>query len=1301
MRTRTTREPQKEMVQPKRVARSRAVQAKKLSVGGGHDRYEREADEVARRVVAGQPVFSISRLNGRRPAGAVVAEVALPRGETGQALRGDVRQRLEPYFGRSLHQVRIHDSPAARQAAAKLGACAFTHKNHIWLGAGASQNDTPLLAHEMTHVVQQGYAAPRGGVVQRQTEDGETVQRFSVWGSIKRVGRAVGGAVVSGARAIGSGIRTAAESLLEMGRDALMAVVRRVAPDFARLIERDGIRNTLRNLLQRGMQSLFGGALDAIGERLNFSGLGERFSEAIGRFRESAGLFASDAWEAVRQTAGAVGSFMSSTFSPVIDGIRSVASTVSDFFSSIWDVIGAPIMDVLRRIGGTVWDGLVGFVRGIGRMFNAVKSALGGAWERVKGWFGIEAEDGTDEGGGIWEWIKEKAVALWDGIKEFTRPIHGPLRVIGTILVALSPAGPALALYHAWPHLRRAFTWIRQRWQESNLIVSARDYLQNDLLPRLSDLLDGMITGIAAAADWLIEKLDGVLERTDGIAERLGGHALLAPLVRLFRFVAGQFRRALQWARQHVRGAAGWIGRILRQALQFAQMLLRFLVRLAAIILNPLGIPGLLLGTLWLWLPDRLKGPIIDFILDILRRVLRLIPSNPLLGPLFPFLKAAMIGFFDRVRAFATARKVRVANKFANIAAGNSIAFFFGFLKGLAVGVWEAVIAPFQMIADLFELPQLICGFINALSEQFGALVAQARSLLTLIGARAADTLDSVLSAAGDLLRNPRRLIEMIQAAIEAALNAASGMGATLANRMMEIFEQPDEKLGEMLGNLTGGFIVEGIIAFFTAGSSLAASAVSRVVRLLRTVFRNLRRILGMIVDFLRPVMGFVRRIIGMFQRAGSAAGRVMGRIGEFIERVMAAFRRAFGRIGRRRRPSRRTPSRRLPRDRAGQRSRGRSRRNDEDPQQRRRREENDRRRLERAVRRLRPALRQTVRNGVSVARLNRRLSELRHLHRLSSLRLEPGRRPRFIARVNPRRAFFRVYRPGRAALNRITRRVATNLLEHPDVRRRAETLAARMRRREPVGVGGRGGTLGYVRAEREAIRGGRRRRIHTPQTISYGSARVMERQFFGRANALVRRIQRLGRGARRRLGAGFRELRGGGTYTDFARRLDAIGDPQEVAAAVMATVQRGRVPREFAAHRQTIAEFTHLMFGREAIRGQAALVTSPMLIDLVRSGERSWQQALVRDNPMAFRGAPAAARGVGRNLSMPEADPSITSGSRIRQFRMRRREIAVAVRWLDQQMRISPMVFTSEAALQQYIEIRIANFYGLNRGES
>lgn len=94
----------------------------------------------------------VGRSGGAAPAD-VASLVAHPG--PGRPLPRGVRQRIEPYFGTGFADVRIHDTTADKRAAARVGARAFTHRNRIWLGEGETVTNTRLMAHELTHVVQQ------------------------------------------------------------------------------------------------------------------------------------------------------------------------------------------------------------------------------------------------------------------------------------------------------------------------------------------------------------------------------------------------------------------------------------------------------------------------------------------------------------------------------------------------------------------------------------------------------------------------------------------------------------------------------------------------------------------------------------------------------------------------------------------------------------------------------------------------------------------------------------------------------------------------------------------------------------------------------------------------------------------------------------------------------------------------------------------------------------------------------------------------------------------------------------------
>ncbi len=116
------------------------------------------------------------------------AEQKIAAVQGGRPLPTTQRAFFEPRLGVDLRQVRIHDGAAADEAARSIGAVAYTRGGDIVFRRGSFAPETSagrhLLAHELTHVVQQGAVSARadanpsasgqarsGGVVQRLTDE--------------------------------------------------------------------------------------------------------------------------------------------------------------------------------------------------------------------------------------------------------------------------------------------------------------------------------------------------------------------------------------------------------------------------------------------------------------------------------------------------------------------------------------------------------------------------------------------------------------------------------------------------------------------------------------------------------------------------------------------------------------------------------------------------------------------------------------------------------------------------------------------------------------------------------------------------------------------------------------------------------------------------------------------------------------------------------------------------------------------------------------------------------------------------
>ncbi len=844
------------------------------------------------------------------PARVDQAEPILRDPGPGSPLRPGLRETLEQRFGRDLGHIRVHTGPRADVAANALKAAAFTHGHHIFLRASTQADDKRTMAHEIAHVAQQGAApplrlaaraprraalppAPRAAPASARAGAAGGVQRIDLWSAARRVGRGV----VSGVRAVGGAVAELGADLLAQGRDAVFAAIRRVAPGFLPLFQGDGIRGFLSRLINRGVRSLFDGLLGPLRGMFNFDAMGARVTQAVAWLSSIAGQLANNDCSGVIAAGRQISAFFGRALGPVIDRITSIASSVKGFFSSIWEAIGAPVVEILRNIGGEIWQSLRGFVRDVGSVIRRVRSALGSAWTTVKGWLGIGAEEGTDEGGGLWNWIKGKAAEIGESISSVIRPAMGHLRGVGGVLLLIVPGGQLIGIMQLWPQLQRAYGWLSQRWSDLNLIPRARAFMVNTVLPALMNAAETVGQAVLAGADWLLGQLNNLAGVLAAAASSAVG--VLSPLRALISFAREKFSQMITWAQGGLRYASRNFRSLMRRLIEFMGVVLDALRRLMAIVVNPFGIVGFLQGTLWRLIPECLKGPIIDFIIDILLRLVRAMPAIPQLGILWPLIKAAMIGFFQRVKSgFSTARKVAVSNKIARIVSGMSPSFAFGYLRGLVTGVFQGIIAPFQAIALIFELPSRVQTFLQNLGVRFCEIIEQIRCFAANLAGRVFGTLDDVLGALGELLEDPSRILDLIRCAIEGALSAAEGIGEQIANGLMEILESAEESIGQRLGELTGSFLVQAVIAYFTAGAGAAVGVAGQIARALGTVGRAIGQVLRTVTQLFGRLVSFLRGLASRFASAAAGGARsVLGRLGAWFRSVAAWFGRLLRRV--------------------------------------------------------------------------------------------------------------------------------------------------------------------------------------------------------------------------------------------------------------------------------------------------------------------------------------------------------------------------------------------------------------------
>ena len=154
----------------------------KLTVGAPDDPLEKEADDMADKVMRmpmpGLISFSSGKNIVNRKCAACEEEEKIHRKESssdstsaapsivhdvlsagGRSMDSETRSFMEPRFNYDFSKVKIHDNDLAAKSASSINALAYTSGNNVVFNSGQyntnSDSGKRLLAHELTHVVQQ------------------------------------------------------------------------------------------------------------------------------------------------------------------------------------------------------------------------------------------------------------------------------------------------------------------------------------------------------------------------------------------------------------------------------------------------------------------------------------------------------------------------------------------------------------------------------------------------------------------------------------------------------------------------------------------------------------------------------------------------------------------------------------------------------------------------------------------------------------------------------------------------------------------------------------------------------------------------------------------------------------------------------------------------------------------------------------------------------------------------------------------------------------------------------------------
>lgn len=696
-----------------------ATAARLVAAGPAHATAARPTQATAAR-----PAPPAAPARSARPV-ARLATVPDPRLGGGRPLTGAERARYEPALGMDLTGVRLHDGLAAKLAAKERRAHAFTYGNHVVLGAGAGPVRDLVLAHELAHVRQQARPAPvpagaatehpgRGPPAAPVRSAPLGVQCFAL--ADTPVGRFVSD-TASDAAALGRG---ALDTALDVGGEiagtaleAASAVVDRLAPGLLEFL-RGGALVRLRELLCTGVNALLGRLLAGLAGLDPMSAVESTFTGLAQGVRDVQARLGGAARSAVGALLRPVVAALQEWDGPIIRNLRTVADTVNQVFTGLWDHLAVPALDLLGAAGGAVWESFTRLGGWLWDLTAPIRAGASYAWDWLCTQFGL-AWDSTEGARG---WLGNLANSAWETLRATIEPIRTPLMVVGGILVLLSPLGPVVVLTQVLPPLWDGLTWLWENWNTREILVAARQVLQDRILPTVIGAVAGAADTLAAAATWLADVAGQVGTAMGGVLGAFGANTCLTAVSTLLTAVANQFTRMAAWARGGFSGLTEALHAVFDALVAIFQPILDFLVRLAVVVANPLMLPVVIGAVIWLLCPDDLKPPVINFVLDLLIVAIGALPTLLTgLGPLGALLREGVVGFLTQLRygeRIGDQQRIDASNKIAYLAAGGGVSFVAGMAWGIVQGVVDGIIDPFRL---LFMLAQLLVAAARAVAR--------------------------------------------------------------------------------------------------------------------------------------------------------------------------------------------------------------------------------------------------------------------------------------------------------------------------------------------------------------------------------------------------------------------------------------------------------------------------------------------------------------------------------------------------------------------------------------------------------
>lgn len=703
--------------------------------------------------------------------------------------------------------------------------------------------------------------------------------------------------------ALEEGILAGIELVNDILEDGLMAVLWRLFPAFAELID-------------LGLSVIIDPAADALADwletLLEVTGLNAMLAR-LEELHEERFCSEQDAEEAAEDCAAfeallqkALAKFDELLESPVAQAIQGWLQEQRDEAAEEQADALEGFFEFLAWIGGPIYEAWIAVRDAVSGAFEWLGDMAGAAWAHIADWLGLPEDFDPIAA------IQDGLQALWDGIVSLVRPMVDAVKEAWRWLREDSFLAPVFDLIAAIPELLDSLgqLWDTVTGAVGDWLGRAAEWLSDTLLPLVNEAL-GFVSELMHSAIDVLERFgQAVLEQLDAILGWRPDFPGIARLLDVIARLVSPMRLILQVFMDCQIAALRALADGVANLLHWGRVLLDVCTGLVqAILFIPIGTVGFLLGSVWLYLvPECYKAPLLNFILDLVIRFVRFIPEPA------DFMLAAIyqgaLRFLETLRDADDELKVRAVDVFASIFAGNAEVAA-GFLVGVGEGIWEStvgtVIFVLEIVVWLISLPFKLIAWAAGLAsgevvpeedeeagpaeeettEEADETEVSEETTAEEAGGAGQRTDEETPPDAPSELPDLKTFLEQlfttgftrqeIQSFLDGMRSSVAGfvgdLAASAAEQMLEMLtaEGSAFAIGRVLGNIVGMLLVEIILAIVTAGGSTlitagkvalqGAAKASKLGKALKKLKKVLDPLLDMLKKLKKTLDGLVSKI--------------------------------------------------------------------------------------------------------------------------------------------------------------------------------------------------------------------------------------------------------------------------------------------------------------------------------------------------------------------------------------------------------------------------------------------------------